>query len=338
MNLKKTPTSLVLAALAFFPGCITKTSENQPQFQTIGSIEVLDERLSSIIDANASIEVLASGFSWSEGPVWVPSLNSLLFSDVPMNTIYQWNEQDSISVFLNPSGNTGFAPASSGEGSNGLALDEGGNLILCQHGDRRLAKLSGVDPSNSFETLVELFEGKRFNSPNDLAIASDASFFFTDPPYGLAQKDQDSLKEISYQGVYHAIDSTISLIDSTLTRPNGVALSPDENTLVVANSDPQIAIWRTYDLNQSPPVGELLFDATSMVEIEERHGLPDGLKINQKGIIFATGPGGVLILTLKGEHLGTVLTTKHTSNCALSPDEKTLYMTADDLLLRVALK
>lgn len=336
MDLKKTPYLLLLASIVSMHACTTKQAENKSEFQTLGSIEVLDDRVSSIIDPTAPIEILASGFSWSEGPVWVPSLNSLLFSDVPMNTIYQWNETDSISVFLSPSGNTGFAPASSGGGSNGLALDSDGNLVLCQHGDRRVASLAGPDPSNSFETLVQRFEGSRFNSPNDLTIASNGSFYFTDPPYGFAQQDEDSLKELSYNGVYLVVDSIISLIDSTLTRPNGVALSPDEKTLIVANSDPSMAFWKTYDLSQSPITGKSLYDATSMVE--ERPGLPDGLKINQNGIIFATGPGGVYILTLEGDHLGTILTTKHTANCALSPDEKTLYMTADDLLLRVALK
>ncbi len=338
MNLTRLNQSgLYIALLSLLVwGCSPSTEETKRTYQTIGSIEVLDERLQAIVDPGADIEILASGFSWSEGPVWVPALNSLLFSDVPMNKVYQWNEADSITVYLEPSGNTGFAPASTGEGANGLMLDNEGNLTLCQHGDRRVAKWTTSEAGGSFETLVQTFEGKRFNSPNDLAIASDGSLFFTDPPYGLARQDADSLKEISFNGVYVVKDSTLTLIDSTLTRPNGVALSPDEQTLIVANSDEKMAIWRTYDLRQSPLVGNLLFDATSMVG--QRPGLADGLKVNKNGIIFATGPGGVLILTLKGEHLGTILTTKHTANCALSPDEKTLYITADDLLLRVALK
>ena len=328
--MKNLAVSLFLSAL--IAGCAS--SEQTSPYKTLGSIEVLDERLHSIIDADARIEILAKGFSWSEGPVWVPELNSLLFSDVPQNTVYSWNEEDSIQVFLKPSGHTGFAPASTGEGSNALALDLDGSLLLCQHGDRRVARLSSFEDRDSFETVVHYFEGKRFNSPNDIAVKSDGTLLFTDPPYGLAGQDADSLKEISYSGVYALKDSVVTLIDSTLTRPNGLALTADEQIAVAANSDPAIAIWRTYDLNSGESA--LLFDATSMVA--DRPGLPDGLKINKEGIIFGTGPGGVLILTLEGDHLGTILTNVPTANCALSPDEKTLYITANDMLLRVALK
>lgn len=309
--------------------------------KTIGSIEKLDPSLDNIISEDASIEILAEGFSWSEGPVWVPYLNALLYSDVPENIVYKWSETEGNSVFLKPSGHTGIEPASSTEGANGLYLDSDQNLLLCQHGDRRIASILKDDLTKEdpvFNTVVNRFEEKRFNSPNDLVIASNGDIYFTDPPYGLAGQDSDSLKEISFNGVYKlSSDGSLMLLIDSLTRPNGVALSPDEKILYVANSDPKRAIWAAYDLTSSGVEnGRLFFDATDKVATLK--GLPDGLKVNKAGIIFATGPGGVYVFNPEGKHLGMIYTELASANCALDEDEKTLYMTTHTYLTRVRLK
>lgn len=308
--------------------------------KTLGSVERLDPAINEIISEQAKIEILAEGFLWSEGPVWVPSLNALLYSDVPANTVYKWSESNGNEVYLKPSGFTDIEPSSATEGANGLTLDLEGNLLLCQHGDRRIAKIAKEQMSQEnpeFVSVVNRYEGKRFNSPNDLAVAKNGDIYFTDPPYGLSGQDTDSLKELDFNGVYKlAVDGKLTLLVDDLTRPNGVALSPDEKTLYVANSDSENAIWMAYDVTESGiENGRLFFDATDKVASLE--GLPDGLKVNKAGIIFATGPGGVYIFTPEGKHLGTILTELASANCALSADEQTLYMTTHKYLTRIQL-
>jgi len=329
---------LVLVAL-FVASCGSSSQKNNA-YKTIGSIERLDASLNELIPEDAKIEVLAEGFSWAEGPVWVPALSSVLFSDVPKNVVYKWNEQDGNSVFLKPSGMTGYAPANAEEGANGLLLDANGKLVLCQHGDRRMARLESDwnNPTATFATLVDRYDGKRFNSPNDATFSSAGHLYFSDPPYGLQQQDADSLKELPFNGVY-VLDraGSITLLDSTLTRPNGIALSPDEKTLYVANSDAKRALWMAYDVTTDGVTNpRIFFDVTSM--LPERQGVPDGLKIDKRGNLYATGPGGVLILSPQGKHLGTILTGVETANCAFNADESVLYITAEKYLLRVKLR
>ncbi len=317
------------------------STESADKYPTIGSVERLDPAINDIVSQDAKVEILAEGFLWSEGPVWVNDLNSLLYSDVPANTVYKWNESEGNQVYLKPSGHTGIEPSSATEGANGLALDINGDLLLCQHGDRRLARIKKEQLNTEnpeFISVINRFEDKRFNSPNDLAVASNGDIYFTDPPYGLQKQDDDSLKELTYNGVYKlAADGTLTLLINDLTRPNGVALSPDEKTLYVANSDSERAIWMVYDLSESGVEnGRVFFDATDKVATLE--GLPDGLKVNRDGIIFATGPGGVYVFHPSGKHLGTILTELASANCALSDDEKTLYMTTHKYLTRVELK
>ena len=331
---------MVLSGLIFSCSSQTEKKADTSQLQTIGEVKRLSEAIDELIAEDAQVEILAKGFTWAEGPVWVPKINAVLYTDVPQNTIYQWSPTSGNEVFINPSGYTGYAPASREAGANGLALDADGSLIMCQHGDRRVAKFTGSlsDPSPLFETIADRYQGKRFNSPNDLAIHSNGDIYFTDPPYGLANQDEDSLKEISFNGVYKVSKSgEVLLLDSTLTRPNGIAFSPDEKTLYVANSDPEMAVWYAYDVTLDGVDNKrLFFDATSMVPTGA--GLPDGLKVNQEGILFATGPGGVLVLQPDGTHLGTILTELATANCAFGPEEKSLYMTTDDYLTRISLK
>lgn len=332
--------SNILVLLLLVSGCGVKEKSTTEGYKTIGSIERLDSAFNDLIPEEAKIEVLAEGFTWSEGPVWVPATSSVLYSDVPNNVIYKWNEAEGNVVFLKPAGFTGYAPASTEEGSNGLLLDQNGKLILCQHGDRRMARLESdwQNPSPNFTTLIDQYQGKRFNSPNDATFDKKGNLYFTDPPYGLENQDDDTLKEMSFNGVY-LLDTTgnVTLLDSTLTRPNGIALSPDEKTLYVANSDSKNAIWMAYDLTESGIANpRVLFDATSM--IQNRQGVPDGLKIDKKGNLYATGPGGVLILSPEGKHLGTILTGVETANCAFNEDQSVLYITAEKYFVRVELK
>jgi gluconolactonase len=308
--------------------------------RTIGSIERLDPAIDSIIPADAVIEVLAGGFDWAEGPVWIEDGGYLLFSDVPLNRIYQWQEGAGHRVWLEPSGYTGDVPRGGEPGSNGLLLDSEGRLVLCQHGDRRVARMDAplTAPAPIFTTLADKYQGKRFSSPNDAAFDSRGALFFTDPPYGLPQGPEDPTKESPVNGVYRlGVDGKVTLLTDELSRPNGIALSPDEKTLYVANSDPERAIWMAYDLLPSGGIanGRVFFDVTD--KVAERPGLPDGLKVDKAGRLFATGPGGVLVFSAEGRHLGTIRTPQATANCAFDRDGTALFMTSDSLLLRLRL-
>lgn len=322
----------------------TTTDETMPTYRTIGNIEAFDSSLYDLIDRDAKIEILAEGFTWSEGPVWVDELNSVLFSDVPENRMWRWSEVDSLQLFLEPSGLTGEPRENDKEpGSNGLILDQNGRLIACQHGDRRLARLTASydDPKPEFETIAATYEGNRFNSPNDVVMDSRGNFYFTDPPYGLPGKMDDPTKEIDFQGVYRVdTEGNVTLLVQDMTRPNGIELSPDESILYIANSDPKSALWRAYDLAEDGIVSNerIFFDATDLVGQEGEQGLPDGLVVAKDGTIYATGPGGVWVFSPDGKALGKIRTLQATANCTLDNDENYLYMTADGYLMRVALK
>ena len=325
--------------LAFFINCKTESQETPEKvYRTTGSIERLDPGLDSIIAPGIIPEILAEGFEWSEGPVWVESHQMLLFSDIPVNSIFKWTEADSISLYLHPAGYTGDEQRGGESGSNGLVLDPEGHLVICQHGDRRIARMAAPldSPEPEFQTLAEQFEGMRLNSPNDAVYHSIGDLYFTDPPYGLEGNVDDPEKDTPYQGVYRLHpDGTLDLLVDSITRPNGITFSPDEKTLYVANSDPNLAIWMAYDVIEDGTLanGRVLYDATGRVGKEK--GLPDGLKVSQEGYIFATGPGGVWIFDPSGKPLGRILTGQATANCAFNADESVLYITADMLLLRV---
>ncbi|GAB3234040.1 SMP-30/gluconolactonase/LRE family protein [Algoriphagus aestuariicola] len=309
------------------------------KFNTIGSVERLDSAINALIPADAQIEVLASGFEWAEGPLWLEDQQALIFTDVPANKIWKWTEKDSLSLYLSPSGYLGDRMDKHEPGANGLALDSSGNLILCQHGERQVGKmLASLDaPKSEFEALATGYEGKRFNSPNDLVFNSSGQLFFTDPPYGMDPWDE---KQLDFQGVYRLDqDGKVSLLVDSLSRPNGIALSPDQKTLYIAQSDPEKARYYAFGLDESGNVisGKVLFDA-SPLQSESRKGLPDGLKVHSSGTLFATGPGGVLVISPEGKLLGTIMTENGTANCGFDIGEKYLYMTADAYLMRIALK
>ena len=304
-------------------------------------IERLDPALDALVAADAAIEVLAGGYDWTEGPVWVKDGGYLLFSDIPPNQIHRWKQGEGARLYLTPSGYTGTEKRGGEVGSNGLTIDREGRLVLAQHGDRRIARMDAPlgKPQAKFVTLADRYNGARFNSPNDVVFRSNGDVYFTDPAYGMEKQWDDPKREMNYAGVFlRKTDGTITLLTRDMTRPNGIAFSPDERRLYVAQSDPKAAVWRVFDVKPDGTIenGRVLLDTTSMVATKK--GLPDGMKVDVQGNLFATGPGGVLVISPQGKHLGTINTGQATSNCAFGDDGRTLYMTADDYLMRVKLK
>lgn len=307
--------------------------------KTMGSVERIDTALDQLIDVNTKPEIIAEGFEWSEGPVWIEKENMLLFSDVPKNIVYKWTESKGLEKFLEPSGYTDALPRGGEMGSNGLTLNNLGQLVLCQHGDRRVALFEAdyKEPKANFKTLAGDYQGKKFNSPNDVVFDKQGNFYFTDPPYGLLKQTEDSSKQIPFQGVYKVKpDGSVILLVDSLTRPNGIALSPDEKTLYVANSDGPVAKWYSFELAGDSLVNPKIFFWTQYVEGEK--GAPDGLRVHNSGSIFATGPGGVWVFDPTGKVLGKIKIPEATANCAFSPDQKVLYTTSDNFVLRISLR
>ncbi len=325
----------VLLAAALVTGC--KQSLTYP---VTGNIEKLDTSLDSILTAGALPEIIADSLDWSEGPLWIESTKTLLFSDVPQNTIYQWNEQEGKRIYLKPSGYTDTVKRGGETGSNGLTLDQKGRLILCQCGNRQLASMNAPldHPKADFTSVASAYLGKKFNSPNDVIVNSAGEYFFTDPPYGLEKNMDDPKKEIPYQGVYKVKkDGTVILLTDTITRPNGILLLPGEKKLLIANSDPGKPNWYVFDINgDSIRNGRIFYSCTGYDP--KLKGLPDGMKADKAGNIYATGPGGLWIFNSKGVLAGKIRLPEATSNCALSADEKILYITNDMYVLRLRLK
>jgi gluconolactonase len=323
--------SRLLATLLFAAGfALAQRTANYP---SIGEIVRSDPRFDRLVPAGARIEVLASGFAWAEGPVWVNDGGYLLFSDIPRNSVMKWTPQDGATLFLKPSGFTGVVDYGHEPGSNGLTLDSQGRLISCEHGDRRVSRL---EINGGKRTLADNYQGKRLNSPNDAIVKSNGDLYFTDPPYGLPKNWDDPRRELDFCGVYRlAADGKLTLLTRELTRPNGLAFSPDEKTLYVANSDPQRAIWMAYPVKDDGTLGpgRVFADVTAMVG---RHkGLPDGMKVDREGNLFAGGPGGIHVYAPDGKLLGRIDTGEATANCNWGDDGSTLYITADMYLCRL---
>ena len=332
-----TPLASLTTALLLLASCQTSPLpapvKNTPN-QHIGALESNDPHFFELIAPTAQLEKLAEGFAWSEGPVWIKDGGYLLFSDVPSNIVYRWKDGAGVGVFLRPSGYTGPVPRGGEPGSNGLTVDSQGRLTLCEHGDRRVGR---IEKNGRHVTLADKYQGKRFNSPNDVVYKSNGDIYFTDPPYGLVKNVDDPAKEISFQGVYRLKpNGEVTLLTDQLTRPNGLAFSPDEKILYVAVSDPKQAIWMAYNVQPDGTLagGRVFFNATSMVG-PERKGLPDGLKVDLKGNLFATGPGGVLVFSPEGKHLGTIATGEPTANCGWANDGSVLYVTVNHYLCRI---
>jgi len=336
----------VIATLFFIIvlACNNNPSEKKEEsmYKTIGTIERLDAALDNIISPDAKAEIIADGFEWSEGPLWIEKYNMLLFSDVPMNTVYKWTQEKGKEIYLKPSGYTGTEPSKCKEpGSNGLILDKEGNLVLCQHGNRQMGRMNAPldKPEAKFITIADKYNGKRFSSPNDAVYNSTGELFFTDPPYGLeTQNDKDPKKEIPFNGVYKVKkDGSVILLTDSITRPNGIAFFPGKQRLLVASSDPDKPNWYVFDIKGDSLIkGKIFYSAAGAGK--GLKGLPDGLKIDKNGNVFATGPGGVWIFDKEAKLLGKIKLNEATSNCALSADEKTLYITNDMYVLRMKMR
>jgi gluconolactonase len=304
-------------------------------FPTLGRVIREDPRLDALLSQDARIEALASGFEWAEGPVWDEPASGLLFSDIPRNTIFRWTAQRGAELWMKPSGFTGIGDYSAEPGSNGLLLDSRGRLILMEHGDRRV---SLWEAGRGKVTLADNFEGKRLNSPNDVALKSNGDLYFTDPPYGLPKKADDPSRELDFSGVYRYSQGKLTLLTKELSRPNGIAFSPDEKTLYVSNSDPQRAIWMAYPVNEDGTLGTGLVFADVTAMAAQLPGLPDGMKVDREGNLWAAGPGGIHVMAPDGKRLGRIETGEATSNCAWGDDGSTLYITADMYLCRIHTK
>lgn len=327
-------TVLAVCALTIFAGFAQ--AQNTLNFPTLGKIERFDPRFEELVPKDAQIEVLCSGFEWAEGPVWVndgTETGYVLFSDIPRNSVMKWKEGVGVSLYLKPSGYTGVADYGKEPGCNGLLLDSKGQLVSCEHGDRRVSVLT---KDGGKRTLVDNFEGKRLNSPNDATFSRTGDLYFTDPPYGLPKGADDPNRELDFCGVYRlAKDGKLTLLTKEMTRPNGIALSPDEKTLYVAQSDPKAAIWMSFPVLGDGNIGEghKFADVTSMVG--KYPGLPDGLKVDKNGNLFATGPGGVHVFSPTGEPLGRIDTGEASANCGWGNNGAYLYICADMYLCRV---
>jgi len=339
MPLLKMPVRLVAVVVwttAGWVGAAPAPIVSLPEPQRLtGTVERLDApAMDALIAPGAELEILATGFNWSEGPVWMLRESQLIFSDVPENVAYRWRDGRGVDVFLQPSGLTRADEGSREPGSNGLALDAQGRLLLAQHGDRRIARLD--DDGRTFTSLADRFEGKRFNSPNDLVLDRGGVIYFTDPPYGLGQTQT---QEIDFCGVYRlATDGALTVVSRELSRPNGIGLSPDDRVLYVANSDNDRPIIMAFDLRAdgSAGPGRVLFDGTDLAKRTGRRGAFDGLSVDERGNLWATGPGGVLVISPEGRHLGTLLTGRATANCCFGgPEGRTMFVTADERLMRI---
>ena len=330
--------------LSFFIllGCKNATEKKVNTLKDRFSIEILDDEALQIISPNTEIKEIASGFTWTEGPLWIEEGNYLLFSDIPTNKVFKIDSNGKTTGFLDPAGYTGEISRDGEMGSNGLLLNQDGDLVLLQHGDRRIAKMDATldSPNPKYITLVDSYNGKKFNSPNDGVFDSDGNLYFTDPPYGLQDGVNDLGKELDFQGVFCLKASGELVLVDKLTRPNGITFSPDGSKMYVAVSDPEHAVWYRYDVVAPGEVKNrtLFFDVTDLVGKKGQQGLPDGMKMHSQGYLFATGPGGVWVFNGKGKPIARIFTGEATSNCAFSKNEKTLFMTADDFVLKMDLK
>ncbi|MEO6916783.1 MAG: SMP-30/gluconolactonase/LRE family protein [Chitinophagaceae bacterium] len=318
-----------------FSSCKLNHKEKLVEFETIEPV------FRTIINSSAESRVICEGFDWCEGPVWIADEKMLLFSDVPKNRIYKWTEEGGKQLYLSPSGYTGTLKRGGELGSNGLAIDNQGKLIICQHGDRRVARMDSPisSPTASFTTIADNYLGKKFDSPNDLVVAANGDIYFTDPPYGLEKNTGDPLKEMARQGVYRiSATGKVTLLTDTISRPNGIALTPDGKTLFIASSDSLKAAWFSYELGAGDSLthGKLIFDATGFVQ--EAPGLPDGMKVDKAGNIFATGPGGIWVFDKKFKLLGKIHLKGLASNCTFADDDRTLYITSNDKVIQVKMR
>jgi gluconolactonase len=332
----KTPAAIILTAFIF--ACQNEVKENQSHGIRL-AIDWYDE--GKVTEAGVQANIIATGFTWSEGPVWIDQTKSLLVSDVPGNIIYQWSVEKGQQVYLEHAGFSDTLDHRGSDGSNGLAVDANGRLVICQSGARRVARMkAAVDaPVADYEVLADNYQGKKFNSPNDLVVDRNNAVYFTDPVYGLPEEEKDPAREMNFEGVYRiAPDGSTRLLIDSISRPNGIGLSPDEKTLYIASSDEKKPAWYAYQLSDSGTIisGGVLFDALPLREKAIVKQSPDGLKTDSKGNIYCSGPEGISIISPAGKLLGLIkVKDRSTSNCAFNAAKDMLYITADEMVLEV---
>jgi gluconolactonase len=318
------------AVLATAPG----RADGPAALPRVGRIERLDPRLDALVPPGAVLEKVADGSVWTEGPLWDPRDGALLFSDVPRNGVFRWKEGNGVAPVFSPSGYSGSAAFTGAEpGSNGLVFDPEGRLVLCQHGDRRVVRR---EQDGRLTVLADRFEGRRLNSPNDLVFRSNGDLYFTDPPFGLPGAFTDPAKKLPFQGVYRlSASGQLSVVVKDLRAPNGLGFSPDEKTLYVSNAEHTRPIWMAYEVRPdgSLGAGRQFAEAAAFVRPEE--GVPDGLKLDRGGNLFAAGPGGVHVFAPDGTRLGRLETGVKTGNVAWGENGGTLFIAANHWILRV---
>ena len=300
---------------------------------TIGQIERLDSRLDALIAPSTAVEKIADGLVWAEGPLWDPRTQSLLFSDVPRNAIFRWHPDEGVTLAIARSGYTGPDPPPRGEpGSNGLIFDREGRLVLCQHGDRRIVRR---EQDGSLTVLADQFEGRRLNSPNDLTYHPNGDLYFTDPVFGLPGGFEDPERELDFQGVFRiAADGRVHAVVKDLRAPNGLAFSPDGRVLYVANSQRSRPVWMAYDIDADGRASGARQFAEASAWVQPSDNVPDGMKVDRHGNLFATGPGGVHVFAPDGTRLGRIVVGVPLGNVAWGPDGA-LFIAANHWLVRV---
>lgn len=331
-------TAILAGGLVALAGCGSgpkpeSKTEKTMIFERVGKIERLDPALDAIAPPDVQIEKIGSGFRFTEGPIWIKE-GYLLFSDIPNNVINKWTPDGKVVEFRKPSGyDKTDAPDGAFIGSNGLTLDSEGRLTICEHGNGRVTRLEN---DGKLTVLADKYDGKRLNSPNDAVYKSNGDLYFTDPPYGFVGEDKDPKKELKFNGIYRLSNGKLELLHKDMTRPNGLAFSPDEKYLYVANSDPAKKIWMRFEVKPDGTFGEskVFFDVTQ----QTAEGLPDGMKVDKSGNLYCTGPGGIWIFSPEGKHLGSIQPPEVPANANWGEaDGQTLYMTARTGLYRVRL-
>ena len=318
----------------------TSVAAQTPITTAVGSkIERLDPALDALLDRNARVEKLADGFAWTEGPVWRHDKGYLLFSDIPHNTVWKWNQAEGLSIYMRPAGYAfGTNPPGRELGTNGLTFDRSSMLVVADHGNRGISRWN--DSLFTRTVVVDRFEGKRFNSPNDLVWAPNGDLYFTDPSYGLRGLNADPAKELPFNGIFRLTPSgELSVVTRDLTFPNGVALSPDGRILYIGISDPENPYVMAYDVPADGKFGKgrIFVDGRPRVQ-QKLQGSFDGMKVDASGNVWTTAPGGILIISPEGKHLGTIVPGDVVANLAFGDDGSTLYMTVNHQLMRVRTK
>lgn len=326
---------LAAGAMLSLAGCSRSALSNSAEFSAVINFEPYDPAFFDLVDPDVPARLLGQGYLWAEGPSWDAKRQSLYFTDVPANRAYRWSSASGLEVFLDPSG---IAPDEAQgmrePGANGLLMGQSGELLICNHGMRAVEAMNLQ--TRERRILANEFEGKRFNSPNDLIQASDGTIYFSDPPYGLEGLDSSPLKQMVHNGVYRlSPDGAVDRIIEDISLPNGVALSPDQSTLYVAQSDPKAPLVYQFDLIGSGGT-RTWFDVEPFMA--GHAGLPDGMAVTRSGYVFLAGPGGVLVIDPNAKCLGRIGTGRATANCAIGEDGRTLFVTAQDRLLAVGIK